>query len=133
MTMRFRTADIRVINRRICVSSCHPLCRLSIEFGLCQRKIQPRLNLRLDRSPASENQFQRELQLARILRTGDVAEICRERSPVRNIEVRVIENIVSLGPELELDSFLKRDLFLQGKIELPQSRPDHGVPRRVPK
>jgi hypothetical protein len=26
MTMRFRPADIRVINRRICPRSCHPLC-----------------------------------------------------------------------------------------------------------
>jgi len=26
MTMRFRTADIRVINRRICLLPCYPLC-----------------------------------------------------------------------------------------------------------
>jgi hypothetical protein len=41
MIVRFRPADIRVINRRICRSPCHPLCYLTIELGLSELKHNP--------------------------------------------------------------------------------------------
>ena len=39
--VRLRPADIRVINRRICLSSCHPLCRLPAWLGFHRKNIQP--------------------------------------------------------------------------------------------
>jgi len=45
--VRFRPADIRVINRRICLSSCCLLCRPSLRR--IERKTQPGVNVTLDR------------------------------------------------------------------------------------
>jgi|GEM_PF-7003729 len=39
--VRFRPADIRVINRRICLSSCHPLWGPRAWPGFLRKKIQP--------------------------------------------------------------------------------------------
>jgi hypothetical protein len=37
-TMRFRPADTRVINRRICLLSCHPLCCSLVKLGFQNTK-----------------------------------------------------------------------------------------------
>src|ERR1022692_2329440 len=65
----------------------------------------------------SENQLQRELQLARVLRARNASEVRRKCGPVRNIEVRVIEQVISLRPELQFAGFLQGDFLLQGEIE----------------
>ena len=51
---------------------------------------------------SSEQKLDRELQLAGILRAGNAAEVWCKRNSIRNIEIRVIEEIVSFGAKLQL-------------------------------
>ena len=47
-----------------------------------------------------ENQLQRELKLPGVLGARDLAECGRAEDPVWDVEVRVIQDVISLGAEL---------------------------------
>ena len=56
-----------------------------------------------------------------------------EGSLVLNVEIDVIEEVVSLGAKLQLGCLSQSYVFLKREIELLQSWPNHCVPGGVPK
>src|SRR5262245_13180394 len=80
----------------------------------------------------SKSQLQRQLKLTRILRAGDSPKVSRERRTVRDIEIRVVEEIVGFGAKLQPRPLAERDLLLQGEIEFAQSGANHRVSRSAP-
>src|SRR5258708_21942233 len=62
---------------------------------------------------------------------GDAAERRRAERRVRVAEVRAVEDVVTLRPELEADVLAERDVLHQGDVRLLEVRAAKDVARRV--
>src|SRR6185436_18211548 len=79
------------------------------------------------RLPALPQQLEPELELPRIVGRGDRAERAGAAVAVRRAEVRVVQEIERLEPELELHGPADGERLRRGQIDLPELRPPHAV------
>ena len=86
-------------------------------------------------SVKSKDQFQAELQLTHVdagTRAGNLAECIRCRGGVRIPEVRVIEKIERLKPELQVGGFRNGELLQSREIHTENAGAGDDVTAKVP-
>src|SRR5580700_1218640 len=119
MSMRFRPANIRVINRRADRlgrhSRCFPLAREK------QRRAAPR-NCCLTRSAISEVEFQRKLNIPRVIESAhgiDYAEGAVVDVGIRSAKLRMVEGVEHLHAELKIELVLRSEVVVLEEGNVP--------------
>src|SRR5262245_53546275 len=112
-------AELGVSSKSL-VAPCHPGAALG-DLVLSQPRGATRL----------EDELGAELHLTRRTGAEDPPEVRREGDTVRHVEVRAIEQIEDLPPELEPDAVSEIDGLLEHGVNLGVPRRQNGVTRGV--
>ncbi len=71
--------------------------------------------------------------MSRIAGGCDPAEGWRAEEVVGQVEVRMVEEVEGLGPELKIDPFAKRRVLHQRDVHVLKSRPSENISARIAK